>query len=324
MENKKALIIGIGGQDGYYLSNYLLSLKYDVYGISNVKPQDIDNRVEVKTISIDDYNSVNAYISKINPHEIYNLASQSFIPASWDNPMYTLNVNTNALLNILDHISKNHINTKIFQAASAEIFGDPIYSPQDENHPITPRNPYGVSKAASYYLIKNYRKKYNIFACNGILYNHESPRRDYSFVTKKITTAANIIAGNLPNTITNSFGERIVEDDGKLHIGNIESLRDWGHAIDYVKAMHLMLQHECSDDYIVSTGRLHSVQEFIELSFKRVGIDNWKDYLVIDERFYREKEKIDLVGNNTKICNTLKWCPKYSLEDIVNDLVDNY
>lgn len=324
MKKKKALIIGIGGQDGYYLSNYLLSLNYDVYGISKVIPQGIDQKLVIRQLSFDQYDKVNNCISDIMPDEIYNLASQSFVPASWDNPIYTLNVNTNALLNILDYISKNNINTKIFQAASAEIFGDPIYSPQDENHPIAPRNPYGVSKAASYYLIKNYRKKYNIFACNGILYNHESPRRDYSFVTKKITTAANIIAGNLPNTIINSFGERIIEDDGKLHIGNIESVRDWGHAIDYVKAMHLMLQYEYPDDYIVSTGEVHSVKEFIKLSFKRVGIDNWQDYIVIDHRFYREKEKIDLVGNNFKICNTLNWYPEFSIKDIVNDLVDNY
>lgn len=322
--NKKALIIGIAGQDGYYLSNYLLSIGYSVYGISNLVSDKLDKRIEVKILSIDNYQEVKEYILKTKPDEIYNLASQTFVPASWDNPILTLTVNTLSLANILDVIVKEGLDTKIFQASSAEIFGEPKYSPQDESHPIQPRNPYGVSKAASFELIRNYRNKYKVFACNGILYNHESPMRDYSFVTKKITTAANIIVGNLPNTLTNSFGEKIVEDDGKLHIGNIQSLRDWGHAQDYVKVMHLMLQHECSDDYVVSTGKLHSVEEFIALSFKRVGIKNWKDYIVIDERFYREKEKIELVGDNSKICKTLNWCPKYSLEDIVNDLVDNY
>jgi len=262
-------------------------------------------------------------VGDIKPDYIYNLASQSFIPQSWEDPIGTFNINTCAVVNILEAIIKVDKGIRFFQASSAEVFGEPKESVQTENTPFNPRNPYGVSKASAHMLVRNYREKYNLHASNGIMYNHESPRRGLSFVTKKITTAVNIITGNLPNTITNEYGERIIEEDGRLHIGNMDALRDWGNAKDYVKAMKLITQSDTPDDYIIASGKLHSVKQLIDFAFKSVDINNWMDYVIVDPRFYRENEKHTLCGDTTKIQERIGWKPELSFEETISDMVLN-
>jgi GDPmannose 4,6-dehydratase len=335
---KIALITGITGQDGSYLAEFLLNKNYIVYGIvrraSQINTQKIEHIFTNKNLilkygdltdSSNLFNIINE-IKEINSDiiEIYNLGAQSHVKISFELPVYTAHVDAIGTLNLLEIIrSLNLINkVKLYQASSSEMFGKVQTIPQNEDTPFYPRSPYGVAKVYSYWIVKNYRESYNIFACNGILFNHESPRRGHNFVTRKITIGLNKII-NDPNYI--------------LELGNLDSFRDWGHAKDYVVAMWLMLQHKKSDDYVVSTNKQYSVRQFVEIAFKIKNIDiiwegkglneigkckNTNRVLIkINEKYFRPAEVDTLLGDCSKIKKQIGWMPKYTFEKLVEEMV---
>ncbi|PJE64596.1 MAG: GDP-mannose 4,6-dehydratase [Candidatus Ryanbacteria bacterium CG10_big_fil_rev_8_21_14_0_10_43_42] len=318
---KKALITGITGQDGSYLAELLLNEGYEVHGIirraSTFNTGRIDHlyqdphedgvRFFLHYGDLADGSSINRLIRTIRPDEIYHLGAQSHVRVSFDMPEYTTDVVAVGTLRLLEAIRDAGLpNTKFYQASSSEMFGKVMETPQKETTPFYPRSPYGAAKVCAYWLTKNYRESYNMFAVNGILFNHESPRRGETFVTRKITRAiANILAGT----------------QDKLYLGNLDARRDWGYAPDYVRAMHMMLQHTEPDDFLVATGETHSVREFVEEAFDLVGLD-WKKYVVIDERYYRPTEVDLLLGDATKIKDTLGWKPSVTFTDLVRRMVE--
>ena len=318
---KKALITGITGQDGSYLAELLLDEGYEVHGIirraSTFNTGRIDHlyqdpheegvRFFLHYGDLTDGSTVNRLIRTIRPDEIYHLGAQSHVRVSFDMPEYTVDVVALGTLRLLEAIRDAGLpNTKFYQASSSEMFGKVMETPQKETTPFYPRSPYGVAKVCAYWLTKNYRESYNMFAVNGILFNHESPRRGETFVTRKITRAiANILAGT----------------QDKLYLGNLDARRDWGYAPDYVHAMHMMLQHTEPDDFLVATGETHSVREFVEEAFNLVGLD-WKKYVVIDKRYYRPTEVDILLGDATKIKDTLGWKPSVTFKDLVRKMVE--
>lgn len=314
---KKALITGINGQDGSYLAELLLSKGYDVYGVvrrssienssklDNIKH--IRNKITLLTCSLENSLSVYKMFLKIKPDECYHLAASSFVSYSLEDDLsiMTNNFNTtqNILLSILDICPKCHV----YFAGSSEIFGNVLKAPQDENTPYNPRSVYGISKLASHCLIKNYRQRYNLFACTGFTYNHESPRRGVSFVTRKITRAVAEIA---------------LKRQGYVELGNIEARRDWGYAPEYVKAMYKMLNASKPKDYIIATGELHTVRDLLDIAFSYVGL-NYKDYVKINKEFIRPDENIPLQGNSELIFNDLKWKHQKSFQNMIFEMVDN-
>ncbi len=317
---KKALITGITGQDGSYLAELLLSKGYDVHGTMrrsssfNTKriahiPLDIHDpisRFHGYYADLTDGSSLNRLLRTIKPDEIYNLGAQSHVRVSFDVPEYTADVVALGTLRILDAIRETGIKTKFYQASSSEMFGL-TKPPQDENTPFHPRSPYAVSKAFAYWITKNYREAYGLFAVNGILFNHESPRRGETFVTKKITqTVARIKAGL----------------EKKIYLGNLDAVRDWGYAPEYVEAMWRMMQCDKPDDYVVATGESHTVREFVEEAFKLAGLD-WKNYVEIDQRYYRPSETPTLLGNAKKAKDQLGWEPKVKFKELVKIMLDH-
>lgn len=315
---KKALITGITGQDGSYLAEFLLSKGYEVHGfVRRVALEDSEHRLQrIKHIldkvilhcgSLESYPSIFTVIEKIKPDECYHLAAQSFVSYSFEDEFSTINTNINGTHFILSAIKEKAPKCKIYFAASSEMFGLAKESPQNENTPFHPRSPYGISKVAGFDLTRNYREAYNIFACSGILFNHESPRRGFEFVTRKITNAVAEIKLGLRK---------------ELRLGNLEAKRDWGYAKDYVRAMWLMLQQNTPDDYVIATGETHSVKEFVELAFKCVNLD-WREYVVIDNTFYRPAEVHELKGNFTKARIKLKWEPKVKFKELVEIMVEH-
>ncbi len=308
-----ALISGITGQDGSYLADFLLSKGYRVVGMvrrsSTVtfgRIEHIQDEIEIIQGDLHDQSSLVSLIEEYAPDEVYNLAAQSFVPTSWKQPVLTGEVTALGVTRILEAIRLVKPDTRFYQASSSEMFGKVREVPQTETTPFYPRSPYGVAKVYGHWITVNYRESYDLYACSGILFNHESPRRGLEFVTRKITHGVARIKLGLAD---------------ELHLGNLESRRDWGYALDYVEAMWLMLQQEKPDDYVVCTGVTHSVREFCQAAFSHVGL-NYEDYVVQDQRFYRPAEVDLLVGNPAKAHQQLGWQPKVSFEQLVTMMVD--
>ncbi len=307
------MITGITGQDGSYLSEFLLDKGYEVYGMvrrSSVERFDriehIKDRLNLIQGDLTDQSSLDEAIKSIQPAEVYNLAAQSFVPTSWNQPTLTAEVTGIGTTRLLEAIRKIKPDAKFYQASSSEMFGKVREVPQTELTPFHPRSPYGVAKVYGHFITVNYRESYNIFACSGILFNHESPRRGLEFVTRKITHGAARIKVGLAK---------------ELRLGNLDAKRDWGFAGDYVKAMWLMLQQSEPDDYVVATGQTHSVREFVELAFGCAGLD-WKKYVVIDPKFLRPAEVELLVGDPAKAKKKLGWKPDVTFEELVKMMVE--
>lgn len=308
-----ALITGITGQDGAYLAKLLLDKGYQVHGMvrrgSTLPFERIADLTDLITLHQGDLLDQMALIrllEEVKPTEVYNLAAQSFVPTSFDQPILTGEVTALGVTRILEAIRTVDPNIRFYQASSSEMFGKVQEEPQTEKTPFWPRSPYGVSKMYGHWMTVNYRESYNMFACSGILFNHESPLRGIEFVTRKISYAVARIAHGLQK---------------ELRLGNLDAERDWGFAGDYVEAMWLMLQAEKPDDYVVATGKKYTVREFAKLAFDRVNID-WEEHVVVDERFYRPADVNTLCGNPAKAKKELGWQPKVSFEQLVHMMVD--
>jgi len=318
--NKKAIIFGVTGQDGSYLSEFLIHKGYEVMGVirrsSVFNTGRVDHLFEIpqkqdcfKLVygDLNDGSRTYKIINDFKPAEVYNLAAQSHVRTSFDIPVYTVETNSVGTLKILEAIRAVDKGIKFYQASSSEMFGQVKEVPQTETTPFHPRSPYGCSKVYSYWQTVNYREAYGMFACNGILFNHESPRRGERFVTRKITRAATRIKLGFQD---------------KLYLGNLEAKRDWGFAGDFIKAMWLMLQQDKSDDYVVATGESYSVNEFLKLAFEYLGLD-YKNHVELDERYYRAAEVDILKGDYSKAKNNLGWEPSVSFEELVKMMVDS-
>lgn len=314
---KKALITGVTGQDGSYLCELLLKKKYQVHGlVRRVALEDkthrlwrlrnILNKINLHAASLESYASLVKIIQKIKPDEIYHLGAQSYVSYSFEDEFSTINTNVNGTHYILSAIKEFSPKTKFYFAGSSEMFGKVSEVPQNEKTPFHPRSAYGISKVTGYELTRNYREAYNLFCCSGILFNHESPRRGYEFVTRKISHAAVRIKLGLQKD---------------LKLGNIEAKRDWGHAKDYVEAMWLMLQQKRPEDFVIGTGKQHSVKDFAKLAFSLLGLD-YKKYIKIDKTIYRPAEVETLLGNFNKAKRVLGWKPKINFEELVKDMIE--
>jgi len=328
MVKKKALITGITGQDGSYLAEFLLKKGYEVSGLvrktSNLEYQNI-SRIQNELILIQsdllDPISIREALQKIKPDEVYNLASQSHPAESFKQPIHTAEITAIGAHRVLDATLDVVPKSKFYQASSSEMYGWVREIPQNEETPFNPANPYAASKLYAHAMTKIYRKSYNMFACNGILFNHESPRRHLGFVTQKVTYAAACAKLGLKNSEhLNEEGEPIVKN-GKVGLGNLEAKRDWGFAGDYVEAMWLMMQQATPDDFVIGTGETHTIQELCEEAFEYVGL-NWKDHTYIDKRFVRPTETGPLVANPEKAKKVLGWVPKTTFKDLVHLMVD--
>ena len=313
MSKPVALVTGITGQDGSYLAEFLLARGYHVVGMvrrsSTENFERIDHlrgKIDLRQGDLLDQLSVINVIRDTKPREVYNLAAQSFVPTSWDQPVLTGEFTALGVTRMLEAIRLVDKSIRFYQASSSEMYGQVRETPQTEMTPFHPRSPYGVAKCYGHYITVNYRESYDMFAVSGILFNHESPRRGLEFVTRKITDGvAQIVTGKA----------------NELRLGNTDAKRDWGFAGDYVKAMWLMLQQQSPDDYVVSTGETHSVREFVEIAFAHVNLD-WKKYVVTDQRFMRPAEVDLLVGDATKAATKLDWRPEVNFEGLVRMMVD--
>lgn len=320
MSQKIAFITGITGQDGSYLAEFLLEKDYKVYGLvrrsssfntgridhiyQDVHEKDAHLRLVYGDLS--DASSLARLLKQIDPDEIYNLGAQSHVRVSFDIPEYTAEITALGTIRILEAIRDSGIKTKFYQASSSEMFGMVQEIPQKETTPFYPRSPYGAAKVYSYWMTVNYREAYGLFACNGILFNHESPRRGETFVTRKITKAVARIKHGVQK---------------KLYLGNLDAKRDWGFAGDYVEAMWLMLQAAQPNDYVIATGETHSVREFLEEAFVQAGL-NWQDHVEIDPRYFRPTEVDLLIGDSSKARTALGWRPKVTFKELVKMMVD--
>ena len=315
---KKALITGITGQDGSYLAEFLLKKNYQVFGfVRRVALEDeshrlwrirhIKNKLNLSSASLESYASIVKVIQKVKPDEVYHLAAQSYVSYSFEDEFSTLNTNINGTHYMLSAIKEFSPKTKFYFAASSEMFGKVRKTPQNELTPFYPRSSYGISKVAGFELTRNYREAYSMFACSGILFNHESPRRGFEFVTRKISFAVAKIKLGIQN---------------KLYLGNLDSRRDWGHAYDYIKAMWLMLQRKTPNDYVVGTGKTYSVRQFVEIAFNHVGL-NYKNFVKIDKKLFRPAEVDILMADYSKAKKILKWKPTITFKKLVTDMVDS-
>jgi GDPmannose 4,6-dehydratase len=318
---KRALITGITGQDGSYLTELLLAKNYHVYGIkrrsssfntSRIDPiyqdwHDSNARLHLMFGDLNDASSINKILRTVRPDEIYNLGAQSHVRASFDIPEYTAEIGAMGALRVLEALRETGLEAKFYQASSSELYGKAQEVPQRETTPFYPRSPYAISKLFAYWTTINYRESYGMFACNGILFNHESPRRGETFVTRKITRAVARIKAGLQQ---------------KLYLGNLDAKRDWGYAKEYVEAMWLMLQQDKPDDYVIATGEAHSVREFLDEAFKYVGL-NWREYVEIDPQYFRPAEVDMLVGDASKARRVLGWEAKTRFRDLVRLMVDH-
>jgi len=312
-----ALITGITGQDGSYLADHLLSLGYEVHGL--VRRMAIEDparrlgrvghlvdKLHLHAASLESYPSIFHVLSRVKFDECYHLAAQSFVAESFADGFSTMNTNINGTHYMLAAIRELNPKCRFYFAGSSEMFGKVRETPQKESTPFHPRSPYGISKVAGFDLTRNYREAYGMFCCSGILFNHESPRRGFEFVTRKITSTVARIKAGLAN---------------ELRLGNLDAQRDWGHAADYVKAMHLMLQQDQADDYVIATGQTHTVREFCERAFGMVKLD-YRQYVKVDERFLRPAEVELLVGDASKAREKLGWRPQHSFEGLIHEMVE--
>jgi len=320
MKRRRALITGITGQDGSYLAELLLGKGYEVHGIirrsssfntgrlSHIfqDPHVPDARLRLHYGDLTDGSSLNRLLEQVEPHEIYHLAAQSHVRVSFDIPEYTGDVTGLGCLRLLDAIKETRLPARFYQASSSEMFGGTKTVPQNEKTPFYPRSPYACAKVYAHHLTVNYREAYGIFACGGILFNHESPRRGETFVTRKIARAAARIKAGL---------------ERRLYLGNLDARRDWGYAPEYVEAMWLMLQQKRPDDYVVATGQSRTVRELVETAFAHVGL-NWKEHVRIDPRYFRPTEVEHLRGDASKARKVLKWKPRTSFAELVRLMVD--
>jgi GDPmannose 4,6-dehydratase len=318
---RRALITGITGQDGAYLAEFLLSKGYEVYGVIRRSssfntgridhiyqdPHDPDPRLRLVYGDLNDASSLNRILRQVDPHEVYNLGAQSHVRVSFDVPEYTAEVTALGAVRLLEAIRESGLRPRFYQASSSELYGSAREVPQTESTPFHPRSPYGAAKAYAYHITRNYREAYGMFACNGILFNHESPRRGETFVTRKITRAATRIKCGLQD---------------KLFLGNLDARRDWGFAGDYVEAMWKMLQADEPDDYVVATGRQRSVRDFLDTAFGLLDLD-WREYVELDPRYLRPAEVDLLVGDASRAREKLGWEPRVGFEELVKMMVDH-
>ena len=314
MAKKRAVITGITGQDGSYLAEFLLEKDYEIFGLirrsSTVNFERISHlqdKVELISGDLLDQKSLVTALQTSKPHEVYNLGAQSFVPASWEQPMLTGEITGLGVTRMLEAIRTTDEKIRFYQASTSELFGKTQETPQSETTPFYPRSPYGVSKLYAHWITINYRESFDMFACTGILFNHESPRRGLEFVTRKITHAVARIKHGM---------------DEELRLGNLDARRDWGFAGDFVQAMWLMLQQDKPDDYVIATGATRTIREFCQVAFDRAGLD-WEKYVVIDERFFRPAEVNILLGDAAKASETLGWKPETSFEKMVQLMVDH-
>ncbi len=310
---KRALITGITGQDGSYLAEWLLSQGYEVYGLIRRSSapnlwriEHLLDQIHLRPADLLDQLSLMRLIAAVEPEEVYNLAAMSFVPASWDQPLLTGEYNAQGVTRLLEAVRHVNPRLKFYQASSSEMFGKVRAVPQSELTPFYPRSPYGVSKVYGHYITVNYRESYGLFACSGILFNHESPRRGLEFVTRKVTDGVARIKLGLAK---------------ELPMGNLDAQRDWGFAGDYVRAMWLMLQQTEPDDYVVATGETHAVRELVELAFSHAGLD-WQKYVRVDERYLRPAEVDLLIGDPKKAKDALNWTPTVDFGGLVRLMVD--
>jgi GDPmannose 4,6-dehydratase len=313
--NKTALITGINGMDGSYLADLLLTKGYKIYGVerrssskNRVNTNHLEGKITFLQGDLTDQNSLLRCLKEANPDEVYNLAAQSFVGESWNTPEHTSEVTGLGVLRILEAIREFNPNIKFYQASSSEMFGRMVENPASENTPFYPRSPYGVAKLYGHWITKNYRESYNMFACSGILFNHESERRGIEFVTRKISDGVARIKLGLADHIS---------------LGNLDAKRDWGYAPDYAEAMWLMLQQDTPDDYIVATGETYSIRDFLKAAFNYVGITDWEKYIKQDPRFMRPAEVDVLRGNYKKAEEKLGWKPKTTFTELVEKMVSN-
>jgi GDPmannose 4,6-dehydratase len=318
---KKALVTGCTGQDGSYLAEFLLSKGYEVHGIirrsSSINTSRLDHLIfeshdgkKAKLIlyhgDMIDSSNLNRILEQAQPDEIYNLAAQSHVKVSFELPEYSAEVDGVGVLRILDAIKETGLKVKFYQASTSELFGKATEIPQKETTPFYPRSPYAVAKLFAFWIVKNYREAYDLFACNGVLFNHESPRRGETFVTRKVTRGiAHILA----------------KKQNYLYMGNLEAKRDWGYAPEYAELMWQMLQAERPDDFVIGTGESHSVKEFIEEAFSYVGL-NWQEYVRVDEKYFRPTETDYLIADSTKASKLFGWSPKIKFHDLIKIMVD--
>ncbi|HEV8346602.1 MAG TPA: GDP-mannose 4,6-dehydratase [Vicinamibacterales bacterium] len=311
--SRRAIITGITGQDGSYLCELLLAKGYEVVGVvrrtslpNNSRIQHLLDRITLRPADLLDQLSLIRLVDEVRPHELYNLAAMSFVPASWEQPMLTGEFNAQGVTRVLEAI--RHVDTKIrfYQASSSEMFGKVREVPQTELTPFYPRSPYGVSKVFAHYITVNYRESYDLFAVSGMLFNHESPRRGLEFVTRKVTDGVARIKLGLADT---------------LSLGNLEARRDWGFAGDYVRAMWLMLQQNRPDDYVIASGVSHSVEELVDVAFAHAGLD-WRKYVRLDPKLIRPAEVEHLIGDSTKARAQLGWAPSVDFDGLIKMMVD--
>lgn len=312
---KKALVTGINGMDGSHLADFLLDRGYVVFGMERrssnkqrINTRHLENKIQFVSGDLTDQNSLLRCIKETEPDEIYNLAAMSFVGESWNTPEQTSNVTGLGALRMLEAMREYGKPIKFYQASSSEMFGRMVENPANENTPFYPRSPYGVAKLYAHWITKNYRESYGMFTCSGILFNHESERRGVEFVTRKISDGVAKIHLGLQDAI---------------YLGNLEAKRDWGYAPDYIEAMWLMVQREIPDDYVIATGESYSVREFLEESFKCVGINDWEKYVKKDLKYMRPAEVDVLKGDSTKAQKELNWKPKTGFKQLVKIMVNN-
>ena len=312
---KRALITGINGMDGSHLADLLLEKGYEVYGMerrssskNRINTEHLEGRITFINGDLTDQNSLVRCLKESQPSEVYNLGSMSYVGESWNTPETTGNINGLGVLRMLEGIREYGHPVKFYQASTSEMFGRMVENPANENTPFYPRSPYGVAKLYGHWITKNYRESYGMYACSGILFNHESERRGIEFVTRKISDGVARIELGLQD---------------KIILGNLDSYRDWGYAPDYVEAMWLMLQQHDPEDYVIATNETHSIREFLDYAFDSIGIDSWENYIGQDPRFMRPAEVDVLRGDATKAYEDLGWKPKTSFKELVNKMVEN-
>jgi|TARA_B100001778_G_C18559165_1_gene616919 GDPmannose 4,6-dehydratase len=312
---KRALITGINGMDGSHLADFLLTKGYEVFGMerrtsypNRLNTKHLEGKITFINGDLTDQNSLRRCLVKSNPHEVYNLAAQSFVGESWNTPEQTGDVTALGALRMLEAIREYGKDVKYYQASTSEMFGRMVENPAKETTPFYPRSPYGVAKLYGHWITKNYRESYDMFNVSGILFNHESERRGIEFVTRKITDGVAKIHLGLEDYIT---------------LGNLDSRRDWGYSPDYVKSMWMMLQQDKPDDYVIATGEEHTIREFLEIAFKCIDIDDWEKYVLQDERYMRPAEVAVLCGDSSKAREVLGWEPETSFERMIINMITN-